>query len=186
MDAIYDELFALRIQYMDTMDENNIIRRLKQKLFDEYNVPYDLLNEQLHLFYITYDIDITLSEIENVDIDEEEEEEEEEMLPNNVFSQLNQFMVQLENILNLAPGGNMEDVVVTTDMDSIKELPVLKIISDGEKCTICMDEMKIDDEYIDIQCKHIFHKECLTNYLKDFNHICPVCRVEIGKSKINL
>lgn len=181
MEDIYDELFALRIQYMDTMEEYRIIRRLKQKLFDEYNIPNESLNEYLYLFYITYDINITFAEIEEVDIDEEEEE---------LFEtyNANEFMQQLFNILSQLPiAQNMEDVVITTDEKSIDELPILKCKDNIEtNCSICMDNMKKDEEYIDIKCKHIFHKDCLTNYLKNFNHICPICRDEIGNPKANI
>ncbi len=182
MEAIYDELFALRIQYMDTMDEYNIIRRLKQKLFDEYNIPEESLNEYLYLFYIAYDINITMAEIEEVNMEEDEEEED-------VPAGMDEILNILSNILS---GGNlqqpqMEDVVVTTDIDSINELPIIKCKEDIDtNCSICFDNMKKDDEYIDIKCKHIFHKDCLTNYLQKFNHICPICREEIGKPKVNI
>ena len=60
---------------------------------------------------------------------------------------------------------------------------ILKITKEmNEKCTICMIEMNEDEEYLDIECKHIFHKDCLETYLKNYNHICPVCRKDIGKS----
>ena len=48
-----------------------------------------------------------------------------------------------------------------------------------------MIEMNEDEEYLDIECKHIFHKECLETYLKNYNHICPVCRKDIGVSHPN-
>ena len=77
----------------------------------------------------------------------------------------------------------MSDVLVTTDENTLNTLNILKITKDmNEKCTICMVEMNEDEEYLDIECKHIFHKDCLETYLKNYNHICPVCRKEIGKS----
>ena len=48
-----------------------------------------------------------------------------------------------------------------------------------------MDTLKKGDTVLDIECKHIFHSECLTEYLEKYNHICPICRKDIGKSKIN-
>jgi hypothetical protein len=77
----------------------------------------------------------------------------------------------------------MEDVVVTTDENTLNTLNVLKITKElNIKCMICIDEMNEDEEYFDIKCKHIFHKTCLETYLKNYNHICPVCRNEIGES----
>ncbi len=77
----------------------------------------------------------------------------------------------------------MQDIVVTTDENTLNTLNILKITKDmNENCTICMEEMNEDEEYFDIKCKHIFHKNCLETYLKNYNHICPVCRNEIGES----
>lgn len=81
----------------------------------------------------------------------------------------------------------MEDVLVTTDENTLNTMNVLKITKDmNEKCAICMDEMNEDEEYFDIKCKHIFHKGCLEIYLTNYNHICPVCRNEIGESNPHL
>jgi hypothetical protein len=81
----------------------------------------------------------------------------------------------------------MTDVLVTTDENTLNTLNILKITKDmNEKCTICIFEMNEDEEYLDIECKHIFHKDCLDTYLKNYNHICPVCRKEIGQSNVHL
>ena len=48
-----------------------------------------------------------------------------------------------------------------------------------------MEEMNEGDIYIDIKCKHIYHKECLTEYLTKYNHICPTCRMDIGNPVSN-
>jgi hypothetical protein len=77
----------------------------------------------------------------------------------------------------------MSDVVVTTNDESIQSLETKTIldITDIGKCSICMSEFDIDDKILDIKCKHNFHKECLEEYLKKYNHICPICRQDIGK-----
>ncbi len=92
--------------------------------------------------------------------------------------------IHFEQVL-IQPNNNplMQDVLVTTDENSLNNLSILKISNEqNEKCTICLEEMNIDDEYFDIECKHIFHKGCLETYLKNYNHICPVCRKDIGIS----
>jgi E3 ubiquitin-protein ligase RHA2 len=95
-------------------------------------------------------------------------------------TQYNQVLVQPLNTV-------MEDVVVTTDEKTLNTLDILKITKDmNEKCTICLYDMNEDEEYFDIECKHIFHKDCLETYLKNYNHICPVCRNEIGESNPNI
>ncbi len=102
---------------------------------------------------------------------------------------LNQFINILGSIINMLPENNneMNDVIVTTDEKSIDEFDILKITDEmDEKCTICLEKMEINDEYYNINCKHIYHKECLRTYLLNYNHICPICRNEIGKTNVNL
>lgn len=48
------------------------------------------------------------------------------------------------------------------------------------ECTICMDEMKEDDDYV-TECCHRFHKDCLFDWISlHSNTQCPNCRKEIG------
>ena len=92
-------------------------------------------------------------------------------------------LVQFQQILINPPHNQsfMEDILLTTDENTLNTLNVLKITKDmNEKCAICIEEMNENEEYFDIKCKHIFHSECLNTYLKNYNHICPVCRNEIG------
>jgi hypothetical protein len=102
-------------------------------------------------------------------------------LGNNIF--FNQIVIQPINNNH----SFMQDVVVTTDQNTLNTLNILKITKEiNEKCMICIEEMNECEEYFDIQCKHIFHKGCLETYLKNYNHICPVCRNEIGESNPQL
>ena len=80
----------------------------------------------------------------------------------------------------------LQDVVVTTDQVSLDNMETFKITKYmTEKCSICLLEMEENDEYLNIECKHIYHKDCLTTYLQNYNHTCPVCRHEIGQSHVN-
>jgi hypothetical protein len=94
----------------------------------------------------------------------------------------NQFI----NLANTLFGTSNQDIVVTTDEEDINKLNTITIdelIQD--KCSICMTEFEKGDTLLDIPCKHKFHKDCLSTYLQQYNHICPVCRTDIGKTKIN-
>lgn len=46
------------------------------------------------------------------------------------------------------------------------------------ECTICIDEMHKGDEATVLPCKHWFHGECVTLWLKEHN-TCPICRMPI-------
>lgn len=176
---IYDDLFEFRLDCLDNLnDESIIIGKLKIKLL-LLNINESNIDNLLFDFYNYYDIPVTLSQIQNILVYEDEE----------YFDDINIDYFQqddnLDNILDII-FDNMEDVVVTTDIDSLNNYPILKINSDKlEICSICQDEMINNSEYLDIDCKHIFHKECLMTYLKNYNHICPTCRNEIGKPNLN-
>ncbi len=216
-DALMNDLFAYRIHFMDiNNDEYFIIKKLKEKLI-ELNYNNDNLNSILYSFYNYFDIPITLSEIENIQINNYAniifvdinqiiepniEEDDLDMPPlveapdyhnvlnmpympnllnillgiNNTIVPFNQVLIESNNIFN--------DVIITTDELSLNSLSILNISKEqNEKCPICMEEMIENDEYFNIECKHIFHKGCLETYLKNYNHICPVCRKEIGNTR---
>lgn len=45
-------------------------------------------------------------------------------------------------------------------------------------CSICLEDFKGGDNVITLQCKHIFHENCLTNWFikQNSNKIeCPIC-----------
>ena len=99
------------------------------------------------------------------------------------------------NLLRQSSLGNilrqsMEDTggtkKVTTDdfLESIMELPVIEDISEGEECPICMDDF-ISTKGIKLECNHIFHKECISKWLKG-DHRCPVCRHEYPSREVSL
>lgn len=54
------------------------------------------------------------------------------------------------------------------------------------ECSICLEEIKPDDEYITLQCDHVFHTKCMFTYIsKNFNNdvvfnVCPICRKHIS------
>lgn len=57
---------------------------------------------------------------------------------------------------------------------------MLKLDDDGEAptCTICMEELEMGVEMIQLPCKHWYHEECATAWLKQHN-TCPICRAPI-------
>lgn len=50
-------------------------------------------------------------------------------------------------------------------------------------CSICSDDYKEDDTVSVLDCKHVFHKNCIEEW-GHYNPVCPICKVEIKqKSK---
>lgn len=51
--------------------------------------------------------------------------------------------------------------------------------SEGKaECTICIEELHVGDEVTVLPCKHWFHGECVSLWLKEHN-TCPICRTPI-------
>lgn len=48
----------------------------------------------------------------------------------------------------------------------------------GEECSICQDEYADQETLLELKCHHIYHEECLLNWLKT-NGVCPICRAEV-------
>jgi hypothetical protein len=67
------------------------------------------------------------------------------------------------------------------DQTTIDKLPKkLAIQSDcNNSCVICMDNYKLDQIICELPCKHIYHSECIIQWMKCKN-TCPLC-----VSKIN-
>ncbi|KAF9973776.1 hypothetical protein BGZ73_002964 [Actinomortierella ambigua] len=45
-------------------------------------------------------------------------------------------------------------------------------------CSVCKDEFTMDDSLLQLECKHIFHEDCLKPWLK-MSGTCPTCRFSI-------
>lgn len=51
---------------------------------------------------------------------------------------------------------------------------------DGNRCAICLEDLKPRNVCRQTQCNHVFHAKCIEKWLKK-NAICPVCRGEALK-----
>ena len=44
------------------------------------------------------------------------------------------------------------------------------------KCCICLGDMSGDEDLAKLNCNHVFHFNCINRYLREYNHLCPVCK----------
>ena len=59
-------------------------------------------------------------------------------------------------------------------------------LNDEERvCTICLDDIKLDEMIFDIKCKHVFHEACLKKWLR-IQKLCPNCKKTITLEGWNL
>lgn len=87
-------------------------------------------------------------------------------------------------ITNLMEANPQSNAPPPATENAIASLPKRKLDEEmlgpelkGE-CTICIDEVEVGDEVIVLPCRHWFHEECASLWLKQHNS-CPVCRAAI-------
>lgn len=49
-------------------------------------------------------------------------------------------------------------------------------------CAVCKDELVSGDTAVRLQCKHLYHPDCIVQWLKT-SGTCPVCRFELPKEE---
>ena len=52
----------------------------------------------------------------------------------------------------------------------------------SEPCPVCQDEFADGDDWIQMPCKHFYHADCLTPWLKEHN-TCPTCREAVEEAE---
>lgn len=64
----------------------------------------------------------------------------------------------------------------------IDSLPQIKITQEilvkQPQCPVCMEDFHVDEDSSQLPCKHCFHKDCISRWLRT-QHTCPVCRHEL-------
>ncbi|GAP86867.1 putative RING finger protein [Rosellinia necatrix] len=87
-------------------------------------------------------------------------------------------------ITNLMEANPQSNAPPPASENAIASLPKKKLNEEmlgpelkGE-CTICIQDVGVGDEVIVLPCKHWFHEECVSLWLKQHNS-CPVCRAAI-------
>jgi glutaredoxin-related protein len=92
----------------------------------------------------------------------------------------------LNNLFDLAFNETVttdyEDVKVTLSDEDFQKFKTetinqttISVYSDKD-CNICMDEYKNGDSVTHLTCKHVFHTDCIKNWLCNEKITCPVCR----------
>lgn len=102
---------------------------------------------------------------------------------------------ELENMLNILFDNfrhhDHDDVTLPLTNDAINKLEEKKysavIIEDRPtECSICQEEYENNSDVIILPCRHFFHKECISLWLRNYHHKCPLCRQSCGEHTANL
>ena len=54
--------------------------------------------------------------------------------------------------------------------------------SSDEICSVCHEGYEEGVECIELNCKHVFHRKCISQWLK-LKRNCPMCKQEVQKPK---
>jgi hypothetical protein len=104
---------------------------------------------------------------------------------NNTTNIFNNLINLFENYINIATEeifDDLEDVKVTLTEDEFNKLNTTILdesILNNTQCTICLENLKLNEKLIILQCKHIFHRECIKYWLLNQSTKCPICRYEV-------
>ena len=92
---------------------------------------------------------------------------------NNNMGNMNFVNINNENL------GNGVDPAILNNLPSSKLKDISNLDDDKKNCIICLEDFRNGDEVIFLPCLHIFHKNCILEWLRNHDD-CPVC-----KNKVN-
>lgn len=101
----------------------------------------------------------------------------ENQIINELSKDTNNDHISYEQLLKIKDNNNKPG----TSEEKISSIPEItfNIMAFGNvcQCMICMDEFKDQEKVKQIKCGHIFHKECLVQWILNQNN-CPICNKE--------
>ena len=77
-------------------------------------------------------------------------------------------------VMNKIFNGDKKDNIMKNKIEQITQVYYKTNKFENFECTICFDIFKENELLKQLNCKHIFHKECLSQWLLNENK-CPVC-----------
>ncbi len=115
---------------------------------------------------------------------------------NNNSAQEEIFRNQLRDLNNRQL--NLEDTNYEIDRQIIKSLQKKykikinyntyynnkEIKEENNFCCICLQQYKIEEKIVEMYCNHLFHSECIDEWLNN-NPTCPICRMDVINENLN-
>ena len=91
---------------------------------------------------------------------------------------------------NMRPAGNAQGNgesrgAPPASKRAIRQLPTIKVSAEdlvepsNRECCICLEENCLGDKVTRLPCAHIFHENCILDWLTNHHCTCPVCRYEL-------
>ena len=79
-----------------------------------------------------------------------------------------------QGVMNKIFEGKNKNDGIKNKIDNISQVYYKCNKYDNFECSICFDEFKENELLKQLRCKHIFHKECLSQWLLNEKK-CPIC-----------
>ena len=83
----------------------------------------------------------------------------------------------------MAAPPEMEDVKLVVGADALEKIPICKYENLEDKikkmnisCTVCQEDFNTEDSVRLLPCEHIYHPDCIDDWLKEHSYKCPCCR----------
>lgn len=97
------------------------------------------------------------------------------------------FTIITNQLINMINAENMEPVHVVAsdnDLSLIKPVKYCELNSTHTECSICLDKFADDIIVSQTPCNHVFHHECIKQWITTQTNNCPMCRVKIGVGQV--
>ncbi|OIS99320.1 e3 ubiquitin-protein ligase ring1-like protein [Nicotiana attenuata] len=112
---------------------------------------------------------------------------------NNGLRQLEMFVHVTSNIEHvgymriLLEESSRDNGTVPASKSSMKLLKRMEVDEErtNDDCVICFQEFGKKMELLCMPCSHGFHADCITNWLENYGHSCPICRYEMPTTELD-
>lgn len=103
------------------------------------------------------------------------------------------FALLSDMIMNSNQGNQMDNVKLTVKPEIIEGITRKKfkeyesnIKEINTKCTVCQACFEGEDDTRILNCNHVYHTDCIDNWLSNYNYLCPCCREPAAEHFANL
>ena len=101
-----------------------------------------------------------------------------------IMNNLNINDISISSVINILNVHDMTYQLIQCDDDvevcivNSKDVVIGNVIKSDKECCICLDDFKINNKIVKLECTHIFHTDCLFKSIRFINS-CPMCRKHI-------
>lgn len=183
---IINRIYSIRRHLEMNDDRINSIHRQESNIYrQQNNNTYRQLNQNYNTIdFETLQNDVFTNLFNNIG------NVQQNLFGSNLMTNLFSMLLEGVDFTDLQNLTDLQDVKVTLKQEQFDKL-FTNVINDTNKeeymnkeCNICMDEYKLNDNIVKLSCNHIFHKDCIKNWLCNERVTCPICRKDI-RDEIN-